>query len=202
MNETILNIGSREMEYGDVRIDVYRTKAVDIIASAESLPFKNECFDTVFSRCVFEHLPNALDSLLEQKRVCKLGGQIEIITDNAGYWAYHTLGQHIRPLIFIGKSSLCQGKVWSDQHYALYTRKHLENLFSLAGLVPIKVEFSDFGTNADFINKIVRAFRLLENFSYPRIHAIGLKTKSQLLLEKDRLCKTGGRKMNCLLHLI
>jgi ubiquinone/menaquinone biosynthesis C-methylase UbiE len=173
----ILNIGSGGMEYGDIRIDIYRAKAVDVIASAESLPFRNESFDIVFSRCVFEHLPNALDSLLEQKRVCKVGGRIEIITDNAGYWAYHILGHHTKPLILIGKRRLYEGKAGSDKHYALYTREHLENLFSLAGIVPIKVEFSDFGTEADFINKIVRAFRVLVNFSYPRIHAVGLKTK-------------------------
>jgi ubiquinone/menaquinone biosynthesis C-methylase UbiE len=167
------------MEYGDVRIDIYRTKTVDVVASAESLPFRDECFDTVFSRCVFEHLPNALDSLLEQKRVCKVGGRIEIITDNAGYWAYHILGQHNRPVILIGKSRLCKGSVWSGQHYALYTREHLRNLFSLAGIVSVKVEFSDFGTKADFVNKIVRAFGLLVNFSYPRIHAIGLKIESK-----------------------
>jgi len=179
VSKTILNIGSGEMKYGDVKIDIYRTKTVNVIASAESLPFRSDCFDTVFSRCVFEHLPNALDSLLEQKRVCKTGGQIEIITDNAGYWAYHILGQHNKPVIFNGKSRLCKDSIWANQHYALYTREHLKNLFSLAGIVPLRVEFSDFGTKADFVNKIVRAFKLLVNFSYPRIHAIGSKIEAK-----------------------
>lgn len=159
------------MTYGDVRVDIYRSKTIHLLSSAEFLPFKDETFDLVYSRCVFEHLPNALSSLLEQKRVCKINGQIEIITDNAGYWAYHMLGQHTKPMLKRKREK------WIGQHYALYTKEHLQNLFSLAGIVPIKIEFRDFGTKADFLNKMVRALRVLENFSYPRIRAMGLRSK-------------------------
>lgn len=161
------------MKYGNVKVDIWRTKTADVLASADFLPFREEKFDLVFSRCVFEHLPNALNALLEQKRVCKKGGKIEVITDNAGYWAYHVVGFHTERVAKIGE----KGRKYIDKHYALYTCQHLKNLFSLVGLVPIRIGFMDFGTKVDIINRAMRVVKILKNLSYPRIQAIGFKEK-------------------------
>lgn len=173
----ILNIGAGETKYGDVRLDVYRSQTVNIVADAEFLPFRDNSFDLVYSQCVLEHLPNPLNVLREQKRVCKEGGRISIITDNAGFWAYHILGHHTRPVLRTGGRDLYHGTRAEDRHYFLFTREHLENLFNRAGLIVLRVDFVDFGTiKADLINNFLRRLPFLKNFSYPRIVAIARKS--------------------------
>jgi SAM-dependent methyltransferase len=175
----MLNIGAGETEYGDVRLDVYRSQTVNIVADAEFLPFRGNSFDLIYSRNVLEHLPNPLNALREQKRVCKEGGRISIITDNAGFWAYHILGHHTRPVLRTGERDLYHGTRAEDRHYFLFTREHLQNLLGLAGLRIIRIDFMDFGTTkADLINKFLRCLPFLRNFSHPRIIAVAHKNHS------------------------
>jgi len=175
----ILNIGAGETEYGDVRLDVYRSQTANIVADAEFLPFRDNSFDLVYSRNVLEHLPNPLNALCEQKRVCKEGGRISIITDNAGFWAYHILGHHTRPVLRTGGRDLYHGTRAEDRHYFLFTREHLQNLFDRVGLRITCIDFADFGTiKADLINKFLRCLPFLKNFSHPRIVAVAHKNHS------------------------
>ena len=172
----ILNIGAGETNFGDIRLDIYRSPTVNLVADAELLPFRNNSFDLVYSKNVLEHLPNPLNALREQKRVCTGGGKIVITTDNAGYWASHVLGHHTRPILKTRGRDLYRGTRVEDKHYCLFTREHLENLFDRASLRVLRVEFRDFGTlKADIIDRFVRCFPILKNFSYPRILAIACK---------------------------
>lgn len=172
----ILNIGAGKTEFGDIRLDIYRSPTVDLVADAELLPFRDNSFNLVYSRNVLEHLPNPLSALREQRRVCSKGGKIIVITDNAGFWAYYILGHHTRPILKTRGRDLYSGMKAEDRHYFLFTKEHLENLFDRADLLVLNVEFADFGTiKADLISKFLRCIPLFKNVSYPRIRIIASK---------------------------
>jgi predicted SAM-dependent methyltransferase len=78
----ILDIGCGEKKVASnaIGLDVRRTKAVDIIADARLLPFRDEAFDVVYSSHVIEHFSHreVKDVVREWARVLKRGGTIEI----------------------------------------------------------------------------------------------------------------------------
>jgi len=132
-----LNIGSGNMRWGTDRIDNYAypnvTKVWDI---EKGLPYRDNYFDVVFSRCVFEHMKDQFKLLLEMKRVCKPGGKIVLITDNAGFILYHH-----------NPFGWCHGNYNyenpNDIHYALFTKEHLRNHFKAADLRIVRQEYQD-----------------------------------------------------------
>jgi len=63
-----------------VQVDVFRFPMVDVVASADSLPFKANAFDAVISQAVFEHLQYPDAAAEEVRRVLKLGGAAKIDT--------------------------------------------------------------------------------------------------------------------------
>lgn len=169
-----LNIGAGEMTYGDIRLDIYRSITINILADAEFLPLKNDVFDLVYSRNVLEHLPNPLDAIREMKRVCKKTGKIILTTDNASYWAFHLLGYHTtRPILRAPRlfmESQEYGVIGTHRHYCLFTKAHLQNLFLRAGLEVTKIKFIDFGTMLpDLTSKFLRTIPFLKNLSFPLI---------------------------------
>lgn len=121
--ERVLNIGCGDMKYGTDFVDLYpqRSEVKEVNLDHEKLPYEDNTFDEVFSRCFFEHLKNPGHGFKEMDRVCKNSGKIVVITDNANYWRFsapkspHTGG-------YAGK-----GYGREDTHYALYTDAHLEN---------------------------------------------------------------------------
>lgn len=170
----ILNVGAGNMEYGDVRIDIFRGEHVEVLSSGDQLPFRDASFHEVYSRCVLEHLPNALAAIMEQARVCTDGGTIDLVTDNASFWGYHVFGQHTEPLFARDGFEVWRGSHGSDRHYALYTPEHLRNLFERAGLEVKSVEFEDFGTKRDTPSRMLRLF-VPRRFTFPRIHVIAIR---------------------------
>ena len=85
----ILNVGcggTRSSDkftwYGDIRIDLEKSKNVTLLADAHYLPFKDETFDTVIGFEVIEHLVNPSQGLTEMKRVLKSHGIILISIPN------------------------------------------------------------------------------------------------------------------------
>ncbi len=66
-------------------MDIFRSPNVDLVASAEFLPFRESVFTQVYSKCLFEHLPNRSIFTHEVSRVLGFGGKAVIITDNAAY---------------------------------------------------------------------------------------------------------------------
>lgn len=137
----ILNLGCGEQTYGDVRVDIYRSKA-NLLADVEkSLPFKDNVFDEVYSRHFFEHLRNSSSVLGEMVRVLKPGGRLVLITDNAAYIPFH-----LHPKFGSGFHSWngYHGVSPVDKHFSLYTPEHLKNhlLDQNLQIVTIKYTYS------------------------------------------------------------
>jgi len=134
----ILNIGSGKDDYGDVRMDIVKYPHVTIVGNIEEpLPFKDNEFDEVYCRNVFEHLGNPMSVLLEMKRVCKNKGIIKINTDNAGFILYHynfALSPH-------GDYSQDEELNQYDLHFMLFQPEHIRNFFLRSGLKLIDIHF-------------------------------------------------------------
>lgn len=76
----MLDIGCGKNKKGDVGLDVRKTNSVDVVADAHMLPFRNECFDHVYSSHLIEHFSHRKIRIVvaEWLRVLKKGGAIEI----------------------------------------------------------------------------------------------------------------------------
>jgi len=77
-----LNLGCGESKKGDIRLDIRKTSAVNIIADAHYLPFRNEVFDRIFCIEVLEHLNSPLKALNEIRRVLNKNGVIIVTVPN------------------------------------------------------------------------------------------------------------------------
>jgi SAM-dependent methyltransferase len=120
----------------------------------------------------------------EMKRVCKPGGKIIIITDNAGFWEFHIFGTHVKPKINFKRLSFYRGRGELDTHYCLFTKEHLINHFKKSNIKIEKVEYLSFPPNEklgqfrfllNIISRLLSSIKILENFAYPRIKIIGRK---------------------------
>ncbi len=71
----ILNLGcGKKPISGYLNVDIY---GGDIIANAESLPFRNESFNFILASHVLEHVSNLQNSMKEIHRILKPGGILE-----------------------------------------------------------------------------------------------------------------------------
>jgi ubiquinone/menaquinone biosynthesis C-methylase UbiE len=179
----VLNLGCGEQTYGDVRVDIYRSKAANILADAEQfLPFRDDTFDEVYSSHFFEHLRNPSHGLNEMIRVLKPGGKLILITDNASYIPFH-----VPPKFGSGFHSWngYYGVSPVDRHFALYTPEHLKNhlLDRKLQIVTIKYAYSRDvaeGPGGPF-QKITRFLLLskllpiLKPFIHPNILVVAVK---------------------------
>lgn len=177
---TILNLGCGNQLYGSVRVDKYRGTA-NLIADVETtLPFRDDMFEIVYSRFLFEHLRNPSTVLKEMVRVLKPDGVLVLITDNAAYPPFHlppSFGSGFHAGGYVGSGP-------EDKHYGAYTIEHLENHLQCAGLKIVTVEYvypDDVGCKGGIWQKITMALRLyqiniLKPFCMPNILAIGVKT--------------------------
>jgi len=73
-------------------------KLVDFVKNR--LPFRDNSFDAVYSKSVIEHMPNALDFVLECRRVLKPGGLFLALTPdwNANFKTFFDDFTHVRPM--------------------------------------------------------------------------------------------------------
>lgn len=78
----ILEIGCGDQKAidGSIGVDIRQTEKVDIIADARKLPFKDSCFDHVYSSHLIEHFAHweVKEVLHEWVRVLKPGGEFEL----------------------------------------------------------------------------------------------------------------------------
>jgi ubiquinone/menaquinone biosynthesis C-methylase UbiE len=133
MNKKILNVGCGNDTYGTDFVDAKprRKEVLKINVDEESLPYKNNYFDEVYSTFLFEHLTKPNFALKEMYRTLKPKGKIIIITDNAGCWVWHTPFTKINYGVHWG----------SDKHYALYTPHHLKNHLRKVGFKNIRTKY-------------------------------------------------------------
>jgi ubiquinone/menaquinone biosynthesis C-methylase UbiE len=57
-------------------------RRTDVVADGESLPFRSDCFDAVFSKSAFYQIPDPTAALSEFRRVLKPGGRLLLIDYN------------------------------------------------------------------------------------------------------------------------
>lgn len=72
--------GKFDRYWNVVQVDIFRYPAVDVVASADRLPFADNSFDAVVSQAVFEHLQYPEWAAAEIRRVLKVGGIAKVDT--------------------------------------------------------------------------------------------------------------------------
>lgn len=79
---TAVDIAPRSVEITKRRLKLKGLEAKVIEADAEKLPFKNNCFDFIWSWGVIHHSPNTIQCGKEISRVLKLNGEVAIMLYN------------------------------------------------------------------------------------------------------------------------
>lgn len=131
-----LNIGcGNDYKKGWINLDFNKNVKADVYCNLEKkLPFEDNSFDEVYSRCVLEHMKNPFNLILEMKRVCKKGGKIIIITDNAFWIQRH---EH-------GDATFVLNNIYKDGHYYLFHYSNLKRLFERAEIKLISGGYKEF----------------------------------------------------------
>ena len=163
-NDLSLNIGCGGTSDGDVRVDFIRTPTVTVVADALHLPFRDGIFTRAYEQNLLEHMPNPASHLLEVRRILKLNGNLELVTDNAACLKYYIFGTHT------GGYCKADGK---DRHYAVFTIEHVRNLLSTAGLMVVEMQLIDTTYFTMFFDRLLRL--VVPQLSYPRIHVVASK---------------------------
>lgn len=173
MEMRILNVGCGRDSYGTDFVDKYpsRSDILEVDVDRDRLPFDDGTFDEVYSRCVLEHLQNPNIALKEMIRVLKRGGKLRLITDNAGFWAFHTPFSKIH----YGGYEMVASHGEQDMHYSLFTSWHLENHLRAVGLSDVRIEYIDMeeilpSLSVRVVSRLLR-FVGLTRIAYPRIMA-------------------------------
>lgn len=80
LEEKMLNIGSGPTRLHErvLNVDIFPFTNVDIVASAENLPFQAEIFDRISTDQVLEHVADPKKMIAELVRVTKIGGRIHL----------------------------------------------------------------------------------------------------------------------------
>ena len=71
-----LNVGCADNFWGEIRLDIEKTPAANILADARYLPFRSSVFNIVGALSVLHHIGEYEKALSEIIRVTKLGGKI------------------------------------------------------------------------------------------------------------------------------
>ncbi len=83
-----------------IRMDIFEGPNIDVLGSADALPFPDASFDSLVSTQVFEHLADPFKAAQEAFRVLKRGGVIlvtvpqinELHEEPHDYWRYTRFG--------------------------------------------------------------------------------------------------------------
>ncbi len=106
-NEWVLDCGSgeREREFPHiVNFEIQPYAGVDVVGSAEELPFKDESFSVVISLSVLEHVRNPFKVANEIERVLKPDGTLWL--DTAFMQPYHGYPSHYYNMTHQGLANL------------------------------------------------------------------------------------------------
>jgi ubiquinone/menaquinone biosynthesis C-methylase UbiE len=87
-----IDLTDEAIEHVNKRLEVYRLKGNVQVADAESVPFKDNTFDLVYSFGVLHHTPDTEKAISEAVRVTKHGGKIKLMLYNRhsvmSLWVY------------------------------------------------------------------------------------------------------------------
>lgn len=145
-NKKILNLGCGDDTFGTARMDFVKTTTTTHVGDIQKrLPFRNNEFDIVYMSYVFEHLTSPGSVLKEVFRILKRGGMIILLTDNAGFWGFHS-GRYTRTLGTIHYGGYRSGE---DCHVALYTPEHINNHLRKAGFKVKKIKYLAYSESRD-----------------------------------------------------
>lgn len=128
-----LNIGCGSSFAGDVRIDIRKTKAANLLADAHFLPFKNESFSNVICTEVLEHLKSPFQALEEVHRVLIRNGIAFLTVPNL---------TEIRRILSITKKPLRVRHIETD-HKQGWDAIEFSRLASQVGLQVIEIDWID-----------------------------------------------------------
>jgi predicted SAM-dependent methyltransferase len=143
----VLNIGCGYSFEGTDRIDLVKTPATTKVCNIEDgLPYKENTFDKIICHHVFEHIRNLKSFLEECYRVLKIGGKIDLRTDNAGFLIFHIKNDH-NTYVDNWEKTLRPNEHVEDHHYHLFVPSHLNYLFKLAGFKGIKIRYAQMYEN-------------------------------------------------------
>jgi len=120
----------------DIGLDLYMSRSNEakkqkiykriVNYDGKKIPFPDNCFSTVISNCVLEHIPNLKQSLREIHRVLKPNGYF-LATVMTNKWKDYLLGKKILGNIYVN---------WMDeiqQHYHLLNEKEWNIKFTQNG---------------------------------------------------------------------
>jgi 2-polyprenyl-3-methyl-5-hydroxy-6-metoxy-1,4-benzoquinol methylase len=99
-----------------IGIDIKNGQAVTITASAEFLPFRDQCFQLLFAGEVIEHLPEPSRAIKDWVRVLGIGGRMIISTPNG----------------------LLVSRSWNPDHIRMFTPRDLKKSLRRLGLRHIR----------------------------------------------------------------
>jgi len=178
----VLNLGCADDSFGDVRVDMEKSPTTTLVANVEEgLPLESGSFDVVYMQFMFEHLINIHKVLKECYRLLKKGGEIIIITDNAGFIGFHS-GRWTKTLSTIHYGGYRNSD--GDMHFGLYTKEHIRNHLERAGFKIKKIKYQRYWEirPRPFLKRSIAKtvdiiFRLLglEQMSAYSILAVGVK---------------------------
>lgn len=143
-----------------------------LVAAAEAIPYRADCFDVVLSNEVIEHVADDRAALAEMVRVCRPGGRVVIFCPNRWY-PVEQHGHYWRGQYHFGNTPLINylPDRWRNRlapHVRTYTRRGLLRL--LEGL-PVRVVhatrifggYDNLVTRAGVVGRALRAaLHLLE----------------------------------------
>lgn len=86
-----IGCGSNKRE-GFLGVDINKTEAVDVVADATNLPFRDCCADYIYSRRCIQHIKDDVKALKEMHRVLKNGGKLQLIVASIYGFLFYKFG--------------------------------------------------------------------------------------------------------------
>lgn len=170
-----LNVGCGDSREGTHFIDLYprRKEVIKCDINKDPFPFGDDEFSSIIAENILEHLTNVGWFMAECRRVLKPWGELQILTDNAGYWLYHnersTAKVHSRGYEQKGKG---------DKHFMLFTPHHIKNYLSDNNFTVSGIWYYDDFNSVSVWIRLIQGLMKMTRFgqmAFPKIKAVGIK---------------------------
>ncbi len=141
-NKTKVDLGidtNRDSIESARKVSVYNK--VELI-NACTMPLKDKSFKTVFSNCVFEHIPCYVDALKEVYRILQSGGVFILTVPSENY---HTYLYHYKKFIAMGNRDKAEEYSKRNDarhaHYYYLSPEQWKDLLSAIGFKAIEISY-------------------------------------------------------------